>query len=256
MSDAVALVVPAKGRRELTGRLLDSLRDAGSEFRVILVDDASTPPLAEVASKYPELRLTVIANAETLGPAASRNVGLWSAKTEFVAFTDNDVTVTPGWMVALHEHMKRAPDDVAGVGGRVVDDGGSLVGRYATRMGLLDPYVFMGRTVYLVTANCMFRRCALLGVGGFDESYVVPGGEDPDASFRLLKAGYRLEREPSAVVVHHYGSSWLGFYRQFRRYGRGCRRAMAALPDTSGPGVSSATERAPGELLGALPSRG
>ena len=44
--------------------------------------------------------------------------------------------------------------------------------------------------MYLVTANCLFRRECLIEQGGFKESFFVPGGEDPELSFRLLRAGY------------------------------------------------------------------
>lgn len=201
-----------------------------------------------VVDSFLGLRVTYIRNHRSVGPAASRNIGLCNSRTDFVAFTDNDVAVRPNWMTALLSHMKSAPPDVAGVGGRVVDDGTSTVGRYATRLGLLDPYVHRGRVVYLVTANCIFRRRTLIEVGGFDETFEVPGGEDPELCFRLLNAGYRLEHQPDAVVEHHYVKSWKGFYRLFLRYGGGCKRAMETLAAQ----LSSRTG-APGRLQGHSP---
>ena len=137
-------------------------------------------------------------------------------------------------MSRLYGHLASAPEDVVGVGGRVVDDGSSIVGMYATRLGLLNPYVHKGRIAYLVTANCLFRRRALLEIGGFDERFKTPGGEDPELSFRLLRAGYRLEYAENAMVEHSYPSSWRSFYRLFLRYGRGCRRAMESLMSKGG----------------------
>jgi len=229
LSREVTVVVPARGRPHLTAFLLQSLRETRSGCRVILVDDGTPDPLSRQLPRYPGLDIEIIRNDETVGPAASRNIGTQHAHSEFVAFTDNDVRVLPEWLPKLHSHMRSAPADVAGVGGRVADDGSSLVGRYATQLRLLDPYMYRGRAAYLVTANCVFRRGALMRVGGFDESFTTPGGEDPELSFRLLRAGFRLEYEPDAVVVHHYDRSWLAFCRLFSRYGRGCRKAMATL---------------------------
>ena len=234
LSELVTLVIPARGRPELTHRLLRSLADTRADYEVILVDDASDPPLEEVAAGYDTLRLRCLRCPTNVGPAAARNLGLWQARTPLVAFTDNDVAVAEGWMRALAEHMLAAPPDVAGAGGRVVHEGAGLVGEYATRLRLLDPFEHQGRVLYLVTANCIFRREALLDVGGFDASFREPGGEDPEASFRLIKAGHRLEFVTEAVVRHAYDPSPIGFAKMFYRYGRGCRRAMEGL--RAGPG--------------------
>ncbi|MFC1706157.1 glycosyltransferase [Planctomycetota bacterium] len=225
----VTLVVPARDRPALTERLLDSLRRSEAKYPIVVVDDGSASPLVTLRERSLDLRLTVVRNKQAVGPAAARNVGLWRAQTPYVAFTDNDVAVTATWMNELLGHLKAAPSDVAGVGGRVTDDGTTLIGNYATQLGLLNPFVYQGRVAYLVTANCVFRRDALLEIGGFDESFATPGGEDAELSFRLLQNGYRLEYQPAAVVEHHYEASWIGFYNLFWRYGRGCRKAMETL---------------------------
>jgi GT2 family glycosyltransferase len=227
--DRVTLVVPARGRPELTRALLRSLVDAGGSCPIVLVDDGSTPSLEPIVREFGELRIDYVRVETSRGPAAARNLGIARASTPLVAFTDNDTQVTPGWLGALVRHLEDAPPDVAGVGGRVIDDGRNAVGEYATRLTLLDPLIHGGRVLYLVTANCAFRRSALARVGGFDERFSVPGGEDPELCFRLLKAGYRLEHVPAAVVHHSYSGSWLEFARMFRRYGAGCRRAMNVL---------------------------
>jgi GT2 family glycosyltransferase len=229
LTDDVTLIIPARGRPEGTLRLLSSLVTSRAGYEVILVDDASNPPLEELLSNTLGLRLRYVRNDVPAGPAACRNVGIRLAKTAFVAFTDNDVAVTEGWMAHLYCHLREAPLDVAGVGGRVLDDGTTLVGRYATRHRLLDPFVYRGRVLYLVTANCLIRKSDLDLVGGFDEKFHAPGGEDVDVSFRMLGLGRRLEYAAEAVVYHSYAKSWLAFWRTFVRYGKGCRMAMETL---------------------------
>ena len=53
-----------------------------------------------------------------------------------------------------------------------------------------------------VTANCFYRRTALVAAGGFDERFRLPWREDSDLYFTLLEAGHRLTRATGAVVVH------------------------------------------------------
>ena len=231
LGQVVTLVVPAHNRHGMTEALLHSLADVRATYRILVVDDGSRPPLAAIRTP-PGLRVEFLRRDHSGGPAAARNMGLRKCETPLVGFTDNDVVVTAGWMEGLARHITDAPGDVAGVGGRVLHGGDSVIGEYSTRLRLLDPYKHKGRVAYLVTANCLFRRAALLDVCGFDEAFRLPGGEDPELSFRLLRAGYRLEEEASAVVRHFYSPSWLAFARLFYRYGRGCRRAMDSLcPD-------------------------
>ncbi len=229
----VTLIIPALGRPVLTKKLIDSLNESAAKYPIILVDDGTKPPLCNQLPEYSTLRIKYIYNGQSVGPATARNIGIWNCNTPFVAFTDNDVTVTSQWLQTLYFYLLNAPSDVVGVGGQVIDDGSNFVGRYSTCLQLLNPFIYKSRVLYLVTANCLFRRDALIQVGGFDESFKLPGGEDPDICFRLLKAGYRLEYEPSAKVIHHYTSSWWGFYRMFLRYGIGCQKAMQSLTKNS-----------------------
>jgi GT2 family glycosyltransferase len=66
----------------------------------------------------------------------------------------------------------------------------------------------------------MYRREALIHVGGVDERYVhYPA---PDLHDRLVRAfGLPFHYEPRAVVLHHHRSSWRAFWRQHLGYGSG-----------------------------------
>lgn len=78
------------------------------------------------------------------------------------------------------------------------------------------------RPDYLVTANCLVLKSAFSKIGGFDEAFVLAGGEDIDLGFRLLCHGtisYRWESE----VKHSFSDGLSGFFKRFRRYGIGNR---------------------------------
>jgi hypothetical protein len=55
----------------------------------------------------------------------------------------------------------------------------------------------------LPSLNFAIRRQVFEKVGGFDERYPKPSGEDADLSIRLRKSGFYLEFDPTAVVVHN-----------------------------------------------------
>jgi GT2 family glycosyltransferase len=63
-------------------------------------------------------------------------------------------------------------------------------------------------------------------VGGFDEGFRHPGGDDPDLSARARAAGYQLRFVPDAVVHHAELESYGDFLRHM--YGRGLGEARLA----------------------------
>lgn len=220
----LSVVVPCYGRRELTRRLLSSLAASPDRFQVILVDDASPEPLESLLGEFrSRLELEGLRQSGRRGPAAARNRGIAAARHPFIAFTDNDCIVQPGWARELTTHLQEASPKVVGVGGRTLAVGDDVFSRYYSYHKLLDPYLQQGRYLYVVTANCAFRRSALEEVGGFDEDLRQPGGEDPGLCFKLLERGYQLNYRPEAVVHHHYRPGLVDFARTLFRYGKGCR---------------------------------
>ena len=220
----LSIVIPCHGRIDLTELTLRSLCACPDQFEVVIVDDASPESLEPLATRFAdELDLRCARNPVNVGPAATRNRGVSLASHDVIAFTDNDCVVEPTWPRRLYEYLRDAPRGVAGVGGRVLAATSDVFSRYYTFHKILDPFLHEGRYLYLVTANCAFRREALEAVGGFDEVIAVPGGEDPGLCFKLLEKGYSVHYREDAIVHHHYRTGARDFARTFFRYGRGCR---------------------------------
>ncbi len=70
-----------------------------------------------------------------------------------------------------------------------------------------------------VAANLLVRQVAFEQVGGFFEG--VRAAEDTDFSWRLQRAGWRLEARPRARVEHEYRTSIEALRRQWRGYAAG-----------------------------------
>ncbi|HEX3689944.1 MAG TPA: glycosyltransferase family 2 protein, partial [Solirubrobacteraceae bacterium] len=70
-----------------------------------------------------------------------------------------------------------------------------------------------------VAANLLVRRDAFEATGGFYEG--VRAAEDTDFSWRLQRAGWRLEGRPAAAVEHHYRTTVGDLRRQWRGYAAG-----------------------------------
>jgi GT2 family glycosyltransferase len=67
-----------------------------------------------------------------------------------------------------------------------------------------------------------FRRQVVLELGGFDEALGVgtpiPGGDENDLFWRLIRDGYEVRYEPSLVVHHMHRTDLGGMTRQLAGY--------------------------------------
>jgi mycofactocin glycosyltransferase len=202
--------------------------DLAGSGNVIVVDDASQPPLASVDGRR-TIRLPTNG-----GPGAARNAGLGTVTTTLVAFVDTDVDLDDDWLDALLPHF--SDPLVALVAPRVTSAAGSTVlAEYESTRSPLDLGDQPGRIAagtrisYVPAAALVVRTDALRAIGGFDET--LRTGEDVDMVWRLIGAGQRCRYEPASIVHHHPRSTVAAWARQRLGYGR-----SAAALDAKHPG--------------------
>ncbi|HEY2288193.1 MAG TPA: HAD-IIIA family hydrolase [Streptosporangiaceae bacterium] len=196
-----SVVIPTLGRPSLS-RCLAALAAAPgpAPAAVVLVDDrprgqgTGLPGLPGLPD-LPDLPLSVIATGGA-GPAAARNAGWRATSAEWVAFLDDDVTVTPSWRQQLAGDLLGQPARVAGVQGRIIVP--APPGRRPTdwergTMGLAG--------ARWITADMACRRTALAESGGFDERFPRAFREDADLALRLLDDGWQL-RAGQRTTIH------------------------------------------------------
>jgi mycofactocin system glycosyltransferase len=235
----VTVVVPAFGAGLKTiGAIVARCPGVAS---VIVVDDASDPPVATIEGTR-VLRLRTNA-----GPAVARNAGLGAVTTPLVAFVDTDVQLNAGWLDPLLAHL--ADDRVALVAPRVASmPAPGPVARYEQGHSPLDLGPEGGRIApgtrlsYVPAAALLVRTDALRAIGGFDRGLRL--GEDVDAVWRLVEAGWRCRYEPASVVHHAPRASWRALVAQRVGYGSAAaplaRRHRGALAPVRVSGWSGA----------------
>ena len=201
MSIAVSVVVPTFRRPELLARCLEALlaqEFAPEDYEIVIVDDAASKQTLLQVERYARQaraqgrRVFYLSTTGRRGPAAARNLGWRAARGEVIAFTDDDCLPAPDW---LREGLAAFRGDVMAVSGRIRVPVSPQPTDYEYDTSHLEESEF-------ATANCLYRRSALLAVGGFDERFTAAWREDSDLFFLLLERGMRAIRCPSAVVVH------------------------------------------------------
>lgn len=221
MSIRVSVVVPVYNGAETLADCLRALENqslARGSYEVIVVDDGSTDRSRSLAAAF-DVRLIPGAHRRE---AAARNTGARAALGEWVAFTDADAAPTRGWLDYL---LCAAERDKASLGaaGRIVGcPSDSSAARFTDLSGGLDTAAHLAHPIfpYAPLANAMYRRSAVLAVGGLDERYHhYPG---PDFHQRLLRrVGGPFHFESRAVVFHRNRETWGRYWRQQRGYGQG-----------------------------------
>lgn len=203
----VSIIVAARNRPAATRACVQSLLalDYPADRReIIVVDDASDPPLAAALGGLPIRLLRLERN---VGQSAARNLAAAEAAGEVLAFTDNDCVADPGWLRALIPHFR--DPEVAIVGGRVIAaKAPGVVAAYEAVRSPLDmgaapaPVAPDQSVAYLPTCNLLVRRDALLAQAGFAGGMRV--GEDVDFCWRTLRGGARAVYVPGGRITHDH----------------------------------------------------
>ncbi|MFQ5858260.1 MAG: glycosyltransferase [Anaerolineae bacterium] len=173
---------------------------------------------------------------QPVAPAAARNLGLAQASGEIVVFIDADCVAAENWLANLMSAYRSDPDRSI-VGGAV---GFGLQNYWTLSDNISTFYRFLpshapGERPHLPSLNFSARRQALEAVGGFDERYPRPAGEDTDLCLRLRRAGHALYFEPRAVVYHQPPRRSIGaLLRHARDFGRYTPRMRSEYGDLLG----------------------
>ena len=197
----VAVVVATKDRAELLRALLGALERqtlSPDAFEVLVVDDGSrdaTPELLAAAEDGP-LDVRAFRQPESRGPAAARNRGWQAARAPLVAFTDDDCEPVPAWLESLLGSAAERPGAI--VQGMTVPNPAEA----ATMSVFTRSLEVTGPSPHYQTANILYPRRLLEELGGFDEDYGAPAGEDTDLGWRARDAGAETVFVGGALVYH------------------------------------------------------
>ena len=193
----VTVVIPTLDRGPLLERAVHSvLTQTWRPARIIVVDNGERPTTA----RFDDPIIEVIRTAPRIGPSRSRNLGAEHAKTQLVAFLDDDDLWLPEFVERTLAVFAADPSTAAVVGRLERRDAD---GRQAPYKQLpTDPEA--QRAVYFKNPGfggsyLTIKRSVFLALGGFDTC--LPVSEDRDLAARLLQQGEHIGVAPNAVAV-------------------------------------------------------
>ncbi|MGE0518962.1 MAG: glycosyltransferase [Candidatus Binatia bacterium] len=214
---SISVVICAYNAERTLEACLRSLRELRYDnFESILIDDGSTDRTAEIAARFPELRVLSQPNR---GLSLARNAGIAAARGDIVAFTDADCVVDPDWLSYLAHGFESS--------GFVAVGGPNLPPRESERTAACVAAAPGGPTHVLLDdqiaehipgCNMAFRREVLQRLGGFDGLFRA-AGDDVDVCWRLQNEGHTIGFNPAATVWHFRRNTVRAYLKQQMGYG-------------------------------------
>lgn len=258
--ELVTVVVCTRNRAGQLAGCLERLRALTyPQLEIVVVDnapadDSTRQAVAAVAGADPRFRYVVEPRP---GLSCARNRGLAEARGRLLAYTDDDVTVDPGWVHGLVKGFRSAPDvgcvtglvATAAISGAAEEYFDARAASWSSRCApqrfalddaaAQDPLFPYSPGIFGTGANFAFDRALLIRLGGFDEALGAGtrtrGGEDLDIFVRVLRGGRSIAYEPAALVWHHHRAGARDLLDQLYGYGTGLAAFMTKCllqPDT------------------------
>ncbi|MFP5022718.1 glycosyltransferase family 2 protein [Pseudonocardia phyllosphaerae] len=264
--EPITVVVPTRNRPEMVARCLRAvLASDHPALTVVVVDndpDDERTARAVAATGSPRVRYV---REPRRGTSVGRNRGLAEARTEYVAFTDDDTEVDPAWASRIAGAFAADPDLACLSGPVLAARLGSPEERAADvalawnkgftprRFTLADPPadspIFpFSPGLFGIGANMAVRATPARAAGGFDEAMgpgtPTKGGEDCEFLVRMILAGHVLGYVPGAYLWHHHRPDQNALRHQMEGYAIGLGSFLAKVA-LSRQGRAAAVRRLP-----------
>ena len=209
---SVDVVIATRDRLDLLKRAVRSVldQDYPAEIRIIVVFDQS-PAVDDLGPAGDNRLIAVMQNSRTPGLAGARNTGILAARSDLVAFCDDDdewVETKLRTQVGVMSDMNAG----ASVTGIRIRRGQELRDRIPDQESIKIGDLAKSRVTGAHPSTYLVRRKLLIDrVGLVDEELPFGYGEDYDLLIRLARSTtIAVARQPLVVVYWHPNSYFTG----------------------------------------------
>ncbi len=230
-----SVIIPAYNSEKTIKECIKSLKSQSyrGKYEIIVVDDGSSDRTKELAKKEG----AVVISQNKAGPAKARNNGAKKAKGKVLIFIDSDCVAENNWLEEMLLPFK-SPDVVA-VQGAYKTRQESLVAKFV-QYEIEERYekLLKSKNIdWVGSYSAAYRKEVFFSVGGFDESFPLASGEDPELSFKVSKSKGKIVFNPKAVVYHRHPENiskyfWVKLYRAFYRVALYSKHPDKAINDS------------------------
>jgi len=193
------VVVTYNRENELLENLYSLNEQNEKDFEVIIINNGSDLSWLKQHKNKFNFSLCIIELEYNFGPSPARNIGAKFAKTEYIAFLDDDAVADKDLARNIVEHFKNY--NISGLRGKVLPK---------SKTGSEDIPVAYDLGNQIITTACevscfsAFRKDVLIETGGFDE--LLFGFEGMELSYRICKSQKEKIKSilyfPDVIVYH------------------------------------------------------
>lgn len=203
-SPKVSVLLPThNGSRFISKSIESVLSQSFEDFELIIIDDGSTDMTPDIAREFTrkDKRVVFISNKENLGIQKTLNIGMRIAKGDYIArIDDDDEWIDSKKLEEQITFLYTHPEHVlVGTGVIVVDESRNELFRFYQP---LDDASIRNRMLFkscFMHSAVVFKKDAVLELGGYGESDGVRHVEDYDLWLRLGRVG-KLANLPSYSI--------------------------------------------------------
>lgn len=191
---------------ELRRALASVLSQGYDGLEVLVIDDCSghlyQADFNEVRHQHPEIKF--ICNSVNLGVQKSRNIGIWAATGEYIAFMDCDDEWLPGKLCKQSQLLSIGNADICSCGFYRKYGGGVLQKDFSYKSFKGDAIGhLLINAGHFQTSTLMCKTSVARGIL-FDEN--VKKYQDWDFVIRASLSGYKMLMVPEMLSVFHFGA--------------------------------------------------
>lgn len=211
---------------------LDNQSLAHTLYEIIVVDNASTDNTREVVEYYRSgmENLRYVHEAKP-GLNEARNTGFQQAKGVYIAYLDDDAVPHHNWAESIIEAFSSVNPQPGVVGGPTlpvweVERPHWLTSKFEKALSMVyygNEKKFLKGREFLVGANMVFLKTALIQIGGFTsgldriQNKLLSGG-DTAAIEKIKRLGYTVYYDPDIAVDHYVSQNRLNREWFIQRY--------------------------------------
>jgi glycosyltransferase involved in cell wall biosynthesis len=223
----ISIVIPCFNAAENLPQVISALNSQSIKpNEIIIADDGSTDNTKNIINYFAKLKKNIkYCWQKNAGPAKARNFGAKKANGEIIVFIDSDCIPEKNWLKEMISPFKDKA--VGGVQGTYKTKQTGLIARFV-QVEIEERYEKMkkaqkeGTLDWIGSYSAAYRTEAYKKLNGFDETFPIASGEDPELSYRLKKSGYNIVFNPNAIVYHTHPDDLLKYLKTkfFRAYYR------------------------------------
>jgi GT2 family glycosyltransferase len=176
---------------------------------IIVVDASKKETLLDIKKKFPKVRWFYYVNktGKKITIPEQRNLGIKKSKGDIITFVDAGCTVERDWLAELIKPIKEENESF--VTGLVKSKNKPSFHEVHWIERKNKAYLFE-----CGTANTSFKKEIINKLGFFDENFNY--GSDTEFSWRVVRGGYKIRYNPSAVIYINWGNLKQEIKRAFR----------------------------------------